>query len=105
MLIIEDSAMKKLVRGMCFKMLESIYPHSLEASEARIIGLEVLSFQNVKAKVMSSTNQLCPAKADNGNEGIATVQMLQSIAQYLSQLYLISVVDGKFVSNAVYLYI
>ena len=73
MLIIEDSAMKKSVRCMCFKMLESFYPHSLEASEACIIGLEGLSSQYFKAKVMSSTNQLCPAKADNGNEGIATV--------------------------------
>ena len=97
--------MEKSLECMCFKMLESFYPHSLEASEARIIGLEGLSSQYFKAKIMSSTNQLCPAKADNGNEGIATVQMLQSIAQYLSQLYLISVVDGKFVSNAVYLYI
>ena len=86
-------------------MLESFYPHSLEASGACIIGLEGLSSQYFKAKVMSSTNQPCPAKADNGNEGIATVQMLQSIAQYLSQLYLIFVVGGMFASNAVYLFI
>ena len=43
---------------MCLKMLESFCPHSLEASEARIEGLEVLSSQYFKAKVISSTNQL-----------------------------------------------
>ena len=50
--------MEKSLKCMCFKMLESFYPHSLEASEARIEGLEVLSSQYFKAKVISSTNQL-----------------------------------------------
>ena len=48
-LIIEDSAMKKSVKCMCFKMLESFYPHSLEASEAHIIGLEVLNISRLRS--------------------------------------------------------